>query len=116
MKDSIELDDITSIVTGKTTSNLKKSNANPNCCFAIVCNKKTWEFECEKANIASIWTHSLKLNVEICKVDSPIDLNQKARAKYETKMMSEEKKQEMARNAAKRESIRQKWGLNKSNK
>ncbi|ETO33038.1 hypothetical protein RFI_04067 [Reticulomyxa filosa] len=50
-KEQIMLSQITHILEGKTTNNLKKSSHEYGKCFAIVTNKDTFEFAAETAEV-----------------------------------------------------------------
>ena len=113
LKDSFSLKSIDTIVSGKTTNNLKKSkNALSTQCFAIVGNK-TYEFEAGDKKTREQWVKGLNAILFINKQVDPKELGKQAQDQYMANQYDKAKMKQFQKNQKKRDDIRKKYNLDK---
>jgi len=100
-KEQIPLSQITQVLEGKGTSNLKKTSHEFSKCFAIVTEKDTFEFAAESTELREKWCESLKLYLLLKKTPDPKSLQKQAHEKYQSAVMSEEKLKEKKKEKSK---------------
>lgn len=113
LKDSFSLKSMDTIVSGKTTNNLKKSkNALSSQCFACV-GSKTYEFEAGDKKTKQEWVKALEAILFVNKQVDPSELGKQAQDEYMANQYDKAKMKQFQKNQKKRDDIRKKYNLDK---
>eukprot|EP01083_Nonionella_stella_P061028 159120_1 len=113
LKDSCNLASLDRVVSGKTTSNLKKAKTVPSTsCFAII-GSKTFEFEAQDKKAKDVWVKALEAITFVNKQIDPKELAQKAQDEYMNKQYDTQKSKQFEKNQKKRDDIRKKYKIDR---
>merc|ERR1719203_2575901 len=106
LKDSISLQSLDTVASGKTTLNLAKAkSALATTCFAAI-GRKTYEFECGDKKTRDVWLKSLDCITFVNKQIDPKELGKQAKEEYMATQYDKAKTKQFKKNAKKRDDIR----------